>query len=210
MEDSDFPYAQSREALGRIRDLFKDCRNRILQLPPDKALDIVKAMCGEVLTTLFRYLPLLGFILRSTNVRNAFELYGPLLRLARRIVSSTTQLILSSEWRMYSPFTYLRIPALPEFVLIGFPAPESANPLLLPLAGHELGHTVWGTRALGTQYKPEIEQHVINDVETNLAEYNGLFSSDNLIAGEGQNNIFVRQYRRCRRVGTETGRRIFL
>jgi hypothetical protein len=193
IEDSEFPYDQSHEALGRIRDLFKDCRKRIVQLPSDKALDIVKAMCGEVLTTLFRYLPLIGFILRSTNVRNAFELYGPLLRLARQIVSPTTKLVLSSEWRMYSPFTYLRIPALPEFVLIGFPAPESANPLLLPLAGHELGHTVWGTRAFGTQYRQQIEQHVINGVETNFQEYNRLFGSDNLIAGEAQNNIFVRR-----------------
>ena len=53
-----------------------------------------------------------------------------------------TRLILSSEWD-YSPFMYDQITDLPSFVFIGLPACESANPLLLPLAGHELGHSVW-------------------------------------------------------------------
>jgi len=146
-----------------------------------------------VLTALFRYLPLLGFILRSTNVRNAFEIYGPLLRLSQQILHGDTQLILSSEWRMYSPFTYLRIPALPNFVLIGFPAPESANPLLLPLAGHELGHTVWSARNYSFKYKKSIEQHIIDDIEKRSDEYQQLFAVDNLKPGEAETNIFVRR-----------------
>ena len=40
-------------------------------------IEPVNAYCGEALLGLFSYLPLLGFILRSTNVRNAFEVYGP-------------------------------------------------------------------------------------------------------------------------------------
>lgn len=41
---------------------------------------------------------------------------------------------------------YHEILALPGFVLIGLPASESSNPLLVPLCGHELGHAVWARR----------------------------------------------------------------
>jgi hypothetical protein len=193
IEESDFPYGQSQDALARIRQLFEEYRGKIRALPRDKSPDIVKALCGEVLTALFRYLPLLGFILRSTNVRNAFEIYGPLLRLSQKILRGDTKLILSSEWRMYSPFTYLRIPALPDFVLIGFPAPESANPLLVPLAGHELGHTVWSSNNYGSKYKNLIEQRIIDDIEKRSDDYQKLFPIDNLKSGEAETNIFVRQ-----------------
>lgn len=57
---------------------------------------------------------------------------------------------------------------LPNFVLIGFPAPESGNPLLIPLAGHELGHTVWKGRSLASKYKKSIEDTILSLIELNI------------------------------------------
>ena len=68
---------------------------------------------------------------------------------------------MSSEWD-YSPFTYVGVPVLPGFVLIGLPAPESANPLLVPLAGHELGHPVW--------FEKDLEKVVSTDIKSNILQ----------------------------------------
>ncbi|WP_289465076.1 hypothetical protein, partial [Klebsiella pneumoniae] len=58
------------------------------------------------------------------------------------------QLLLSSEWD-YVPFAYPQsLEDLRSFVLIGLPASEAATALLLPLAGHELGHAVWKNRGI--------------------------------------------------------------
>ncbi|MBA7515520.1 hypothetical protein ES705_07562 [subsurface metagenome] len=110
-------------------------------------------------------MPILGFILRSTSVRNAFETYGPLLRIARKILSPSTKLILSSEWEN-SPFIYTEISILPAFVLIGLPAQESENPLLLSLAGHELGHSVWKANNIEFQYMTQVLDKIICEIST--------------------------------------------
>jgi hypothetical protein len=87
-------------------------------------------------------------ILRSTHIRNAFEVYGPIRQVAKILIGpegstkAPARLIWSSGWD-YVPMTFRRIKYLPGFVIITIPASESANPLILPLAGHELGHRVW-------------------------------------------------------------------
>ena len=115
-------------------------------LSDDDDPNAVKTACNESLKQLFRILPLLGFIVRSTSVRNSFEVFWPLLRLARQVLQTDAKLILSSEW-LYSPF-YRPSADLSDYVLLGFPASESSNPLLVPLAGHELGHTNGGSDGL--------------------------------------------------------------
>src|SRR5207247_1253486 len=94
--------------------------------------DVSKQACRLTLDDLFTYLPFLGFILRSTNVRNAFEFLGPFRRLAGEVLEPQvtpdkreTKLLFSSEWD-YTPFTYFSVPQLRRYVLIGLPAPESA------------------------------------------------------------------------------------
>jgi hypothetical protein len=72
----------------------------------------------------------------------------------------TTKLLLSSEWD-YSPFTYPNIRDLPKFLFIGLPAPESSNPLTLPLAGHELGHSVWEAKAFKAAHTAKAKQGII-------------------------------------------------
>lgn len=131
LSDSDFPHSHSRDALDQLQKSFQVKLDAIENLDEGSEPEVVRQHCSLILRDFFAYLPLLGFILRSTNVRNAFEGFGPLLRLARQVLEPntpeedrTTRLLISSEWN-YSPLTYPRIPSLPGYVFIGFPAPEA-------------------------------------------------------------------------------------
>ena len=134
LEHSEFPYPAAEAALLRITHVFTQHSQMLELLNKDSDPNTVNQVCQQQLTDLWDYLPFLGFILRSTNVRNAFEIYVPLQRLAWRILGPNVQLLLSSEWN-YSPFIFTQIPLLPRFVFIGIPAHESGNPLVAPLAG---------------------------------------------------------------------------
>lgn len=139
LKQSEFPYMQSRDALDLLEQRFKEQQHVLSKISPATLTSVSYSACSTSLYELCIYVPILGFILRSTNVRNAFEAYAPLLRLTRSILGVDTKLIISSEWEL-SPFVYRSMTGLPGFVLIGLPAPESSNPLLIPLAGHEVGH----------------------------------------------------------------------
>ena len=144
MKEIEFAYPNSKDLLECIIQNFE---NELYYLEQSEGKpELTRDKSSNALANIFSFLPLLGFVLRSTNVRNSFEILRPLLRLTRDVLHETspdeTKLILSSEWD-FSPLTYAGIPDLPGFVLIGLPAPESNNPLLTPLFGHELGHSVW-------------------------------------------------------------------
>lgn len=164
---SDFPYPHSREALVELEKVFRDQLDDLNQLLPTTSAAVLKNACSQSLYSLFQYTPFLGFILRSTNTRNAFELYPPLLRLSRQVLGPDTKLLLSSEWD-YSPFVFMPTPELPNFVLIGLPAQESSNPLLITLAGHELGHRIWKQQSLTSQYDARIMRVVVDTIKTLL------------------------------------------
>ena len=140
LKASEFPYSDSKDALCRIEQLFENTLQRLDATDADP--EYIRQLCSISLRHLFIYVPKLGFILRSTNVRNAFETFGPVRDIARKALGPEIRLLLSSEWA-FSPMVYHQIGALPGFVLIGLPASESSNPLLIPLCGHELGHAVW-------------------------------------------------------------------
>ena len=134
VSESDFPYAAGRDALNCIDKVFKgDAKNLEELVEGASPPDTIQLACETAIHNIEAYLPLVGFVLRSTNVRNAFELHGPLTRLARCVLGSDIRLVLSSEWN-YSPFIYIEPPSLNGFCMIGFPAHESGNPLIAPLA----------------------------------------------------------------------------
>lgn len=169
---SEFAYNAARDALERIRELFEEDKKFLGKLDEGSAPAAVDVLCQTVLTHLHEHLPLLGLILRSTNVRNAFELHPPLVRLARKIIDSSIRVVLSSEWE-YSPMIFLEAPSLREFVFIGFPAHESGNPFITPIAGHELGHALWshGSQSLWrvsfeNQLERQITQAISEDEPT--------------------------------------------
>ncbi len=175
LADSDFPYSHSRDALALLESLFQVRLTALDNLDENNA-EFAETACSESLLQVFKYLPLLGFILRSTNVRNSFEIYGPLLRLACQVLGLDTKLLLSSEWD-YSPHVYRPLRSLPNFVLIGLPASESENPLLVPLSGHELGHTTWQRRKLRVAFDETIRQKIEELAKDQKSKYQELFDS---------------------------------
>jgi len=191
LKQSDFPYAHPIEALDILEKKFRDQDAVLAKVSPTASPNVKNNACGMSLYQLYMYVPLLGFILRSTNVRNAFEVYAPLLRLAQSIFGENKKLVVSSEWE-YSPFVYLPGFDLPGFVLIGLPAPETTNPFLVSLAGHELGHSFWEAEGCATRFAKIIEERVIQELtERRWSDYALLYphhTKDQIRSGD----MFVR------------------
>jgi hypothetical protein len=166
LEGSDFPHPDAESALQDIKRHFLAHLDNIAEAD-DFSLRTIQAICLNVAMQAELYLPVLGFILRSTNVRNAFELYDPLKHVVERTIGQDAKLIISSEWD-FVPFTYpLSLDVLPKYVLVGGPATESANPLLVPLAGHEIGHSAWKHHELAST----LEKPLTDAINKILAEH---------------------------------------
>lgn len=158
---SDFPIPSTIQVLKAIEVVFSDEEKRLTGLS-NLSGEVKKAACAQINQKLKEFLPLLGFILRSTNVRNAFELADPITRLFKRILRRELTFILSSEWD-FSPLTYtISFRELPNVIFLGLPAFESGNALIIPLAGHELGHWIWRHRGLESQISISLQEHVVN------------------------------------------------
>ena len=196
---SEFPYSDSKEALQLIEAAIIELSDQLDQFDDKSDPATVRLTCSISLRALFLFLPVLGFILRSTNVRNGFEVWRPLLRLSRQILEPEpttgehkTRLVLSSEW-VYSPFIYAEVPALNNFVFIGFPATESANPLIVPLAGHEIGHSLWISSNGVTRYKKHIHDCLISILERRLGDFKNAIQKQDLTVKDISENMFVIQ-----------------
>ena len=150
-----------------IDENHKELERAVLTGDPD----IIRNRAADLITELDTYLPLLGFILRSSNVRNAFEVFDPLIAICAAVLGSDVRLIYSSEWD-YSPFTEtFTFPKLQnDLVVVGLPAHESSNALVIPVVGHELGHALWFRADVISQLGPEIEADVIAYFKIHLDE----------------------------------------
>ena len=60
---------------------------------------------------------------------------------------------------------------LRSFVLIGLPASEAATALLVPLAGHELGHAVWRNRGIVGSAHATLQSRCEKLYEQNMPEF---------------------------------------
>jgi hypothetical protein len=185
LKELDFPYDHSKDALSEIEKQLQRRLIRLNALGPKHNEAVIRVFCQESLVQVDSFLPLLGFIVRSTHVRNSFEVFGPLLRLARQILAADVKLIVSSEWH-YSPHVYNPISDLPDYVLLGLPASESGNPLLIPIAGHELGHTAWQRRDLAAKYGPRLAALVVGNAKAEPDLYKKHF-------GSNLNDLFLSQ-----------------
>jgi hypothetical protein len=81
---------------------------------------------------------------------------------------------------------------LPNFIFIGLPAPESSNPLLLPLAGHELGHSVWARYKLSQSFNGRVEDEVVKAIQGRFADYQKLFGAA-IKPADLTTNLFARE-----------------
>ncbi|MGH7008507.1 MAG: hypothetical protein ACRED7_08895 [Stellaceae bacterium] len=171
LSHSEFPHSDPEQALRLLKKLFEDDLERINKALGGGDEKVKVSSCAQASLHVALYLPILGFCLRATNVRNSFELFIPLLKLCHQLLKPTTKLILSSEWN-FSPFTYpLIFPELPDFVLIGLPASEAGNALVVPLAGHELGHSVWRSYGVDTRIKASLQAKVIAELKQHWADF---------------------------------------
>jgi hypothetical protein len=175
LKTADFAYPHAGGAIEKIEIRINDALTHLEGLTPANDPDTVRQACSATIMQLHATLPILGFLIRSTDVRNGFELYPPLLRLARRLLGPSAKLVLSSEWS-FSPYTtpYGIFPALNDFALIGLPAQESANALLIPLAGHELGHSVWRHHKFGVKVNADVQTKVHADLKSRWTEWKTL------------------------------------
>lgn len=171
---ADFPIPRTRVALENIRVVFEAQLQRIDSL--GIVSDVIRReTCAHINVMIKKFLPLLGFILRSTNVRNSFELTDPITRLSKHLFQKELVFILSSEWE-FSPLTYsLSFQELPDVILLGLPSFELANALVIPLAGHELGHWIWREEDISTKIARALEENVLNVYIDNWNDFRTIF-----------------------------------
>lgn len=103
--DGDFPLSSGRQALMKLGDFFSELEKQVDRAHRLHDKDSERHCANIVNVKVYQILPILGFILRSTNVRNAFEFLDPLQDIADAILLGRPQLLLSSEWD-YVPFAY--------------------------------------------------------------------------------------------------------
>lgn len=159
---SEFPY-KSSELFAK--ELLDSTRQLIARLEsPKNPMKGTKATLAAQTTIKYLSLiiPHMGIILRSSNARNAFELYAPLQEMATALMRAAKDdappmVVLSSEWD-YSPIYYPTTHYHTGYVLLGIPAPESSNPLILPLAGHEMGHACWLRLGLRAEFEEALKR----------------------------------------------------
>lgn len=167
---SDFPHESTRDALKLFEVHFTEQISRVQRSAAGANRPLLTQACMVANSRIANYLPFLGFLLRSTNVRNNFECYDALLMLAQSLIGPHAKIIISSEWNM-SPLTYaLSVHILPGYVLLGMPAAESSNALILALTGHELGHSVWTSDNLENKWAPDVQKKIYENNQIKTAK----------------------------------------
>ena len=169
--DGDFPLSAGRSALTKLRDVLSTFDGKLDLAQKQNDQDNLDLVAHNLSVKIYQVLPILGFVLRSTNVRNAFEMVEPLHRIAKAALQGNPQLILSSEWD-YVPFAYPQsLDNLKSFIFIGLPASEAASALLMPIAGHELGHAVWRNRGIGAGLQGSLQMKCEEHYSKNMHDF---------------------------------------
>lgn len=111
--------------------------------------------------------------------------------LATELLEEHSRVVLSSEWS-FSPFTYpAALEQLPTFVFIGVPASECHNPLVIPLAAHELGHVVWRRNGVKAEFDPIILTTILDIYRSRWDDVKKLFDAA-LDVGKIETDMFIR------------------
>jgi hypothetical protein len=168
LKSHDFPHADSRKTLAFVETQFRELEDTLHHLD-DSLHDphTIRANCRSALEAVSAYLPVLGFVARSTDVVGALELHRPLHRIVTAVVGPDAHLLLTSDWQ-YSPYTYVHYQLIQEgFVLVGLPASEAGNGLIMPLAGHEIGHNMWYANSLDQHFEPLVSDSLVAEILNN-------------------------------------------
>jgi hypothetical protein len=151
----EFPYSDSQAALDALSYQTERLKRQVAEFSTWSSV-MQKQFTLQVNYKIESISWILGIIARSNSMRNNFEIYENFKDSCQKLVGDHVHLILSSEWN-YTPFTYpMNLQELPDFIIIGLPAPESSNVLIFPAAGHELGHSIWLSKSLTEVYSPKV------------------------------------------------------
>lgn len=165
LKEHEFPHTDSETTLAFVESQFTEIRETLIHLDPNlHDPNTIRVNCRNALDAVFEYLPVLGFVARSSDVVGALELHRPLHRIVKRAVGPDAHLLLTSDWE-YSPYTYVHHRLIQEgFVLVGLPASESSNGLIMPLAGHEIGHNMWYANSLDDHFAPLVSEALVAEI----------------------------------------------
>ncbi|RWM32443.1 hypothetical protein [Mesorhizobium sp.] len=170
-----FPHTDSTKAIEDLAALLQETSKNI-NTTPSSSLTAQTEM--EATGLIAQILELLGVISNSANVRNSFEIHGPVHDLVSRLLGDDkVKFIVSFEWN-YIPYTYPQThPCLPSFVIIGLPASEASNALVLPVIGHELGHSLWNKENFLSQFEANVTNSIIDQIKGPYRpRYNAIFN----------------------------------
>lgn len=78
----DFPYQAPHDALAALQIALTGYGSLLEEAVSEGDEDQIIAACKTLNFKIVEYHPILGFLLRATNVRNSFEAYDPLKELA--------------------------------------------------------------------------------------------------------------------------------
>jgi hypothetical protein len=146
---STHPFKKTDAILDHFRLITLDYISKIAATDETSQSTLLR-LNGTANSWIEELLPDLGFIIRSTNERNPFDILAGFNALTRRILTADSELLLSSEWD-HIPFTYPINPLAGRkssdprnhFIYVALPPNEIANFLSMPLAAHEIGHSAW-------------------------------------------------------------------
>jgi hypothetical protein len=178
---TDFSYTDCLDALNQLQELCETQRAGLRGM--DARESIVKnEVVHELNFNVLHITRVLGIIIQSSSTRNAFEFFDPFSVICKKAIDKDCKLIISSEWD-YMPFTFAQnMIGLPNFVIIGLPASESDNVLVFPVAGHELGHSVWQKLELTKKFQLILHRRISDNFELNkeklAKEFPGIKTND--------------------------------
>jgi len=167
----DYPFPDPVAVLNLIREAFAKIRADFGDGVEKVDETTIKNLCKRAQEEIQNYLPILGFIERSSDLEAPVEMHGPVARLTRKAIQTDANLVIFPEWD-YSPFTFL-FPELTKrgVVVVGMPRSESHNALLAPLSGHELGHNVWQRERLTEKFSSKAQELIVDQITKDWSKW---------------------------------------
>ena len=187
--NSDVPFENAPPALRTMKDVLERMQERLINSVNLGKGNLIDSAIININLKILQFLPIIGFILRSTNTRNAFELFDPLQDLSQSFLTKDSRILLSSEWD-YIPFVYPQtVKDLPTFTFIGLPASECSNLLIFPLTGHELAHSIWGSLGLENDFYADLLSRVKQHFDKNELKKIDPTYKDDIFASTAESEI---------------------
>lgn len=149
MQSQQFPQEATSSLLSSYTDILNNLETDISNLAISASLADISQTSRVIVAKISQIVQALGILQRSSSLRISYELATSVRRLCLKILSSdpkinggSLKVLCASEWS-YSPLYYKKLDLQEDMILLGLPACESDNALMLPIMAHEVGHTYW-------------------------------------------------------------------